>query len=199
MITENKHITNCYNSINHFFDSFNLQHASRHIQRSLLAAGSNKLWKGRYPADLIHFFRRFKTLLDALIEIADCECIRQNAVVKRDDKKQLPDIKNSNLFCSPFREYESWYCLPGHLSPNEFFNPYKALKKIVSHVEDTGELLDTILQYALSNESFTDGNEELDTLQLNSMLQKLLEAAHLLYVRTGIISNETKIGNNEAE
>ncbi|MGN6351741.1 MAG: hypothetical protein ACTHLB_00040 [Parafilimonas sp.] len=197
MVTENKHITNCYNSISHFFDAFDLQHAYRYIQQSLLVAGSHAVWTGKYPADLIHFFHRFEVLLDALIEIADCKCKRQNAVIKRDDKKQLPDIKNNLLFCSPYREHESWHNLPRHLSAGEFFNPYKALKRLVPHIEDTGELLNSILHYALCGESLAD--EEMNTLQLNLMLQKLLEAAHLLHVRTAITGNAATTGNDEAE
>lgn len=197
MVTENKHITNCYNSISLFFDAFDLQHAYRYIQQSLLAAGSHAVWIGKYPADLIHFFHRFEILLDALIEIEGCECRRSNAVVKRNDKKQLPDIKNSRLFCSPYHEYESWHYLPRHLSAGEFFNPYKALKKLVPHIEDTSELLNSILHYALSGESLAD--EGMDTLQLNLMLQKLLEAAHLLYVRTAITNNDTTTDDDEME
>lgn len=198
MITENKRIANCYNTISNFFDAFDLHRVTGHIKNSLLAAGSNTIWKGKYPADLIHFFQRFEILLNAVIEIAGCECIRQNAVIKRDDKELLPDLADIKLFCSPYREHEIWNCLPRHLSANEFFNPYKALEKIAPHIEDTGELLNTILQYALSNESFADGSEELDTLQLNIMLQKLLEAAHLLYVRIAITSNAA-MENDKAE
>lgn len=197
MITENKHITNCYNSISIFFDAFDLHHAYRYIQRSLLAAGSHAVWIGKYPADLIYFFQRFEMLLDALIEIEGCECKRLNAVVKRDGKKQLPNIKNTRLFCSPYREYESWYSLPRHLSAGEFFNPYKALKRWVPHIEDTSELFNSILHYALCGESFAD--EGMDALQLNLMLQKLLEAAHLLYVRTAITNNDTTTDNDEVE
>jgi hypothetical protein len=197
MVTENKHITNCYNSISLFFDAFDLQHAYRYIQQSLLAAGSHAVWTGKYPADLIHFFHRFEILLDALMEIADCKCKRQNAVIQRNDKKQLPDIKNSRLFCSPYREHESWHYLPRHLSAGEFFNPYKALKRLVPHIEDTSELLNSILHYALSGENLAD--EGMDTLQLNLMLQKLLEAAHLLYVRTEITGNDATTDNDEME
>lgn len=197
MVTENKHITNCYNSISLFFDAFDLQHAYRYIQQSLLAAGSHAVWTGKYPADLIHFFHRFEILLDALIEIEGCECRRSNAVLKRNDKKQLPDIKNSRLFCSYYREHESWHNLPRHLSAGEFFNPYKALKRLTLHIEDTSELLNSILHYALCGESFAD--EGMDALQLNLVLQKLLEAAHLLYVRTEITGNDAIIDRDEVK
>ncbi len=145
MITESKHITNCYRSISRFFDAFGLLYARKYIQNSLLAAGGNTIWKGKCPADLVHFYEQFQLLLEALAEIAACGCIRRNAVIERVDEKQLPGISNTHLFCTRFQEAESWHYLPRYLSAGEFFNPYKALKKAIQHIDDTEEVLHAIL------------------------------------------------------
>ncbi|HEX5149874.1 MAG TPA: hypothetical protein VFW07_00415 [Parafilimonas sp.] len=189
MITEHKHITGAYTALRHFFEVFDLPSARNYIQTSLLAANSSKLWKGACPADLVYFYEAYKKLLHAAVIITGSDCIRQTGIITPAEDRPVPDFTNLNLYCKLYDETEYWLYIPRHLTVKEFFNPYKALKKAVRSLtkEDAYDnLFDTIVQYALSYNSFTDASLEWDTLQLNIMLQKLMEAAYLLHVRTCI-------------
>ena len=68
----------------------------------------------------------------------------------------------------------------------EFLNPYRALKKAVrfNKQDKHGALFDELIQYALSHDSFLESGLEWNALQMNIMLQKLVEGAYLLHVRT---------------
>lgn len=187
MVTEHKHITSAYIALSHFFEVFDLPSARNYIQTSLLAANSNKPWKGACPADLVYFYAAYKKLFSAAVIIAGSGCTRQTAIIATAAGGPVPDFTNLSLYCRLYDATEYWLYIPRHLSVKEFFNPYKALKKAVRSLtkEDAyDDLFDTIVQYALSYGSFTDASLEWDTLQLNIMLQKLMEAAYLSHVRT---------------
>lgn len=191
MITENSRTANAYKAISYFFEVFDLPGARDYIQTSLLAANSNKLWKGECPADLVYFYEAYKKLFNATAVITGSGCIRQTGIIATTENKLIPDFTNLNLYCRLYDETEYWLYIPRHLSVKEFCNPYKALKKAIRFVQQDkfDAPFDKIIQYALSYDGFRNACIDRDTLQLNIMLQKLLEAAHLLYVRTAITSN----------
>lgn len=185
VIAETGNIKACYRAIGSFFDAFDLLHARKYILQSLLAANSNKLWKGKCPADLVFFYNELPGLLAAATAIAKCGCIRQEAVITKEEDTALP-INDHKLYCRWWNEQDYALYLPKYLTVKEFFNPYKALKKAVHYIskEEFNGLLSCILQYALSYNSLKEAGFEWDTLQLNVMLQTLAEAAYLLDIRT---------------
>src|SRR5690242_2597275 len=185
-ITETDAVKACYSAIHTFFDVFDLPSARKYILTSLLAANDNKLWKGQCPGDLIVFYEEFEFLADAVKKIAAAGCKRQAAIIKTDDENEAPDCSRFELYCHKTDKSVWWMYVPKYLSAKEFFNPYKALKKVVRFLQqdDFNDLFEYIVQYALSYDSFTDASLEWDTLKINIMLQKLTEAAYLLLVRT---------------
>ena len=55
---------------------------------------------------------------------------------------------------------------------------------VVADIGDvTDDVLGEIIQYALSHESYMEAGVEEDTLRLNMMLQKVVEAGYLLRLR----------------
>lgn len=201
MITENNHTANPYKAISHFFEAFDLLSARDYIQTSLLAANSKKLWKGQCPAGLVAFYEDYKKLFTAAATITGSGCKRQTGIVAMKEGRPAAALTGFSLYCKPCDAAEHWLYMPRCLSVKEFCNPYKALKKAVRFIQQDkfDAPFDKVIQYALSYDSFRDACIDWDTLQLNIMLQKLLEAAHLLYVRTAIASNATVTDNDEAE
>ncbi len=185
-IEETDNIKACYRAISSFFDVFDLPSAKTDIVNSLLAANSNKLWKGKCPADIVFFYEEFQHLINAVTAIANCGCTRQTAIVIHENEKDIPDVNEYKLYCHLWEKKECWHYIPQYLSVKEFYNPYKALKKAVRYIneDEFDGLFERIIQYALSYDSFMDASLEWDTLKLNIMLQKLTEAAYLLHVRT---------------
>lgn len=186
MIKETEDIKACYRAVHTFFDVFDLPSAREQILKSLLAANSNKIWKGKCPSDLIIFYEEFEFLTDAVKRVAASGCKRQAAIIKTNDGNNAPDFNQFNLYCNKLDEPEHWLYIPKYLSAKEFMNPYKAIKKAAGFLQQrycTG-LFEHITQYALSHDSFIDASLEWDTLKINMMLQKLVEAAYLLLVRT---------------
>jgi hypothetical protein len=186
MITENNRITSAYKDISEFFAAFDLPAARDHIQTSLVAANSKKVWKEESPAALISFFDDFKMLFNAAAIISASGCKRQTCIIATEEGRLIPDFTNLSLYCKPYDETEYWLYIPRYLSVKEYFNPYKALKKAVPYIQrsEHGAVFDEIIQYALSHDSIIEAALEWNALQLNIMLQKLAEAAYLLHVRT---------------
>lgn len=184
MITESKNIAACYSSICWYYKSIDLPGSRKYIQSSLMAANSKKQWKDRPPADLIYFYEDFTKLYNATTHLAAAGCKRQAAII--DAAIDIDDCRNINLFCDVHNKTESRLWVPVYLSSKECSNPYKALKKAVRFIKRTNEdddLFDMIIKHALSYNSLNESYVEWDVLKVNIMLQKILEATHLLYVR----------------
>lgn len=184
MITESKRIKTCYREINSFFEYVDLPGARKYLQTSLMAANSKKIWKGRTPADLVYFYENYTKLYNAATHLTIGGCRRQSAIIDTDIN--VTDCSNASLYCLQCDTVESRLYVPVYLSSKEFCNPYKVFKKAVRFIEKINEkedLFNSIIMHALSNESFTESCVEWDVLTVNIMLQKILEASHLLYVR----------------
>jgi hypothetical protein len=132
------------------------------------------------------FYEELGFLAGVVKKIAAAGCKRQAAIIKNSDENEAPDCSRFELYCHKTDKLVWWMYVPRYLSAKEFLNPYKALKKAVLFLQqdDFNDLFEYIVQYALSYDSFTDASLEWDTLKINIMLQKLIEAAYLLLVRT---------------
>ncbi|MGN6351739.1 MAG: hypothetical protein ACTHLB_00030 [Parafilimonas sp.] len=184
MITESKNITACYSSICWYYKSIDLPGSRKYIQSSLMAANSRKQWKDGPPADLIYFYEDFTKLYNATTHLVAAGCKRQAAII--DATIDIDDCSNTSFYCAAYNKTESRLWVPAYLSSKECSNPYKALKKAVRFIEKTNEdddLFDMIIKHALSHNSLNESYVEWDVLKVNIMLQKILEATHLLYVR----------------
>ena len=186
VITETENMEAHYNTIRSFFDVYDLPSARKHITTSLLAINSTKLWKGKCPADLVFFYQEFRKLVIAAINIVRCGCVREQVIISPQQKDTIPAIQNLDLYCGAMDKADAWLYIPKYLSIKEFYNPYKALKKANGYLENyvLDDLLNEIIQYALSYGSYMEVGIEEDTLRLNVILQKIIEAAYLVRVRT---------------
>jgi len=82
---------------------------------------------------------------------------------------------------------------PRSLSAKEYQNPYKALQKFTSGVskKEWKETLHSLLSYAIGANSLSELGVNLELVSISEHLQKMLEACHLVYVRTAVQTKKT--------
>ena len=185
-------ITDPYQTIAEFFTAADLAYYRRTIKRAINVASSDKVWNKTSPGDLLWFFERLESAINA-------------AYLINKEKKKSPlsigkdDLFNPNLFCSWHADLTAWDFFPRSLSLKEYIDPYLVFKrffKYLSLAEWKRELHD-IVEYALVETSFSEACIDFDTLPIYFHLTKLVEAAHLIDVREitnigGIIKNKVK-------
>jgi hypothetical protein len=172
--------------IHDFFSENSPEHYRKYISSMLKAAYSEGYWKKSDPGSLLHF----QLLMEELIEAMHV-FVKQGKKHTKIDKKALPEgavileEMDSSTLVAQFGNEDIWALFPRSLSKKEFQNPYLVCIKffrtrsLEAWLKDFGELI----SYALSpfgNESALD----FDYLEIHQLLQKLVEAAYLIEVRT---------------
>jgi hypothetical protein len=185
-------ITDPYQTIAEFFTAADLVYYRKTIKDALNAACSDKVWNKTSPGDLLWFFERLESVINA-------------AYLINKDKKKSPlsigkeDVFNPNLYCSWHADQAEWDFFPRSLSLKEYIDPYLAFKKFFNYLtlpEWKDELHD-LMEFALGKTSFSEACVDFDTLTIYFHLTKLVEAAHLIDVREithigGMIKNRLK-------
>lgn len=172
--------------IHHFFSENSLGHYRKYITSMLKAAYSEGYWKKSDPGRLLHFQQMMQELIEAVYEFVkegksgiklDSKTVIQEAIIKGEG-----DI---SLFHAHYSEENIWALFPRNLSQKEFQNPFLVYRKFFrlqgykSWVMDFGELVSLALS-PFGNESALD----YDYLEIHRLLQKMVEASHLIEIRT---------------
>lgn len=177
-----------YHQINSFFDAYRLPQAATRLSSCIKAADSNKIWKGRKgscPSDLLLFMEKFEGLLEATFRLAEYGNFNKQAILDNiTDSTCL--LSNYDSYCANGTHPDSWDFFPRHLNLDEFLNPYEALQKVLRfQTEEEWQVsLNDILHYALSPFDFYEFVGRPSLLRIYLLLHKLLEACHLIEVRT---------------
>jgi len=172
---ESREIASSYNTIAAFFDAFPLPNARSYIASSLKAATSFKVWKKSVPVDLIYFIEKLEELLSAAFTITGNGCKREKALLSK--TTNIPDISQYNFYCGWQSGLEAWHFFPRHLSAQEYFDPYKGLKKVTVWEDEKKckQELKTILHYALGPVPMSETSIDMDVLKVHRLLHKLVE------------------------
>jgi len=179
-------ITDPYQTIAEFFTAADLAYYRRTIKRAINVASSDKVWNKTSPGDLLWFFERLESAINA-------------AYLINKEKKKSPlsigkeDVFNPNLYCSWHGDLTEWDFFPRSLSLKEYIDPYLAFKKFFKYLklDEWKEELHDLMEFALGKTSFSEACVDFDTLNIYFHLTKLIEAAHLIDVR-----EVTHIGGN---
>ncbi len=180
--------------IEDFFDCFGLYHAVSDTEHLIRSAANNKVYKKGTPGNLLFFKDRFEELVSAAFAITASRSERKEALLTFDEDNLSPDISRQRDFVSEGLYSDAFGDFPRSLNRWQYFNPYKAIKKFVSHKTEPEwkTTVKTIVEYALtdgtSDEEYPAG--ELMVIRLR-MLQ-LIEACHLLFVRTSLNKKTAK-------
>lgn len=173
-----------YQTIDSFFDSFDLTSSIKLLRKTIKTADTEKLWKG-IPANALYFTSLLEDLVTAVFELLQQYDYKDEIIIKEDKIPATLTLTAFETYCGWHTGKTAWDFFPRHLSKKEFLNPYLALEKFTKQhsLSEWKYLLNDILNHALSIESisqFYDGQSILNTWLY---LHKLLEATHLIEVR----------------
>ncbi len=185
-ILEKKQLPNCYKSIHEFFSFVSLPIARKYLMSAIKAAESNVIWNRKAPTDLLSFFEDFEMLLDAVFTLGKRgEKIKQVLLPKSEGSF---DPSQTHFYCVAVDSFQPWDYFSRSLTSKEYRDPYKAIQHFISFAskKEWKENLRYILSYALGENSVMEMSLNLELVQITEHLLKMLEACHLIYVRTPI-------------
>ncbi|MEO6683511.1 MAG: hypothetical protein ABIN48_11880 [Ginsengibacter sp.] len=169
-----KDITDPYQVVAEFFSHAEVYHFRSVIKKLLFYAESDKIYKGKPPADVYLYMRIIDSLIRAAYVLKD---------KKKGSVKVLKvDVFNKKYYCSHYKFSNEWTDFPRSLALEEFCNPYQVFRKFFKYqdlekwIRDLELITDTALTPAR-------GCLMLDRLVTYFHLVKLIEAAHLIDVR----------------
>ncbi len=184
-------IGHCYKIINGFFDAFPLPFARKYLLSALQAAESRKIWKKTAPTDLIFFFENLEALLPAVFTITKTS--GRSAQVLLPIASGVPDLAQHHLYCGTYDSHKPWEYFPRSLSAKEYNDPYKALQKFTdwSGKKEWKQVFHYILSYSLGNNALSELGVNLEMVKISELLQKMLDACHLIHVRIALTANKS--------
>jgi len=171
-------ITDPYQAIAEFFTAADVAYYRKTIKGALDAACSGKFWNKCSPGDLLWFFERLESVINA-------------AYLINKEKKKSPlsigkeDVFNPNLYCSWHADLTEWDFFPRALSLKEYINPYLVFKRFFKYLAlpEWKQELHDLADYALMTTNMAEAGIDFDTLPIYFHLTKLVEAVHLIDVR----------------
>lgn len=181
-----KELDSKYQKIHEFFESFTLPFARDYLLSAFKAAESTQIWNKAVPNDLLYYFESIEALLPAIYSIVkEGNKIKQVVLPK---SVNTPDLTQGHLYCGQYDQHKPWDYFPRSLSTKEFHDPYKALQKFTSWApkKDWKLTLHYLLSYALGANSLSELGVNLEMVRISELLLKMLEACHLIYVRTSV-------------
>ena len=181
---KNEELVGCYKAIHEFFESFTLPFALDYLLSALKAAEGPTIWNKRAPSDLLYFFENLEVLVKAIYNI-----VKEGNKIKKVILPKSPnacDLTQYHLYCGCYDQHEAWDYFPRSLSAKEYREPYKALQRFTTWAskKEWQEYLHYLLSYALGSSRISELDNNLELIQISEHLQKMLEASHLIYVRT---------------
>ena len=179
-----------YKHVREFFESFTLPYARDYLSSALKAAESKQIWDKAAPADLLYFFESMDAQLSAIYSI-----VKEGSKIKKVILPKSPDtcdLTRYHLYCGRYDQLKSWDYFPRNLSAKEYRDPYKALQNFTSWApkKEWKEYLKYVLDYALGKSSLSELGIHLEMVSIAEHLHKMLQASHLIYVRTAVQTSE---------
>ena len=125
----------------------------------------------------------FRECLDRLIE--SCSLLLShdlnNCILTNEN-----DLLNPKYFCKDLTpNYKPWHYIPRHLNDEEYINPRQFLIQFfrIQSLAQWKDTLKDLFTAAMEDNSVFSGAEDQDFYMSCEYLLKLVEAAHLIYVR----------------
>lgn len=184
-----------YQAIDEFFDFFSLPAARYYLLSAMKAAESTRIWDIKTPANLLYFFEHMEVLLSAVYRIVKSG--RKIKQVVSAEPGSTPDLTQFHVYCSCCDQHTAWDYFPRNLTAKEYHDPYKALQKFTAHYSKKKwqQVLQYILSHALATSHLADAGMNLELVKTAEFLQKMLEASHLIYVRTRVRNTDSGTEN----
>jgi hypothetical protein len=153
------------------------------IQGVMMGACSETIYRRKTPGDLLYEFKIMLSIVDAAELINKKK--KKNLVIK-----EKGDLFDKRFYRRRHDQDNEWTYFPRFLSKREYVNPYLVFKKFFTYKTSKKwkEDLDFVLNYSLSRYSMIEDNAEMDVLTMFIYLSKLVEAAHLVDVRSNLMN-----------
>lgn len=175
-----------YSHIAGFFDGTTLAEALQQAEQLVHYACRNKMHTGK-GGNLFFFVQRLQELCDAVFIIHYERGQRRQAVLPVPPNRQ-PDITQKKHYVNPQYKGGPWSCMPRHLGSKQYHDPYRAFAKFVHTMSETEwrKALQLLLEFALCK-GCMEGFYDMHTILLaQKRLLQVIEACHLVYVRTEV-------------
>ncbi len=180
---QDKELQYAYHSIHDFFDFFDLSNALLNTEMMLKAAISENVWKKSSPARLLILNEKLDELCAAAFIIQTSYETREEAILKESTE---PDVNTQQNYVGRFTSCTPWNSFPRSLTAKQYNNPYRAIKKFTAYMpeKEWNKTLKDLTEYALGNNSINELYMPYSLLTLRLRLLQLIEACHLINVRT---------------
>lgn len=176
-----------YAVIEDFFSALSVSQYRKYILSVLQAANSVKLWKKEEPASLLYFQKKMEDLINTAHFLASREKGRKNKKSKAVIEAAVTEEEqiDPGFYLNKHLGQHQWEAFPRSLSKKEFLNPFLAFEHFFQYrsLKEWHKDLKEIIFYALSPHSCAEDCVDFEFLKINELLQKLVEAAHLIWVR----------------
>lgn len=187
-------ITNPYRVISFYFSWSALPAQRANIRQIIAASIKERHWSNGHPRILIHAGERLEKLIEAayLIQREDDKVADNPSIINPDEVRK--DVVKPELYCGWAAMFFPWDYFPRHLTKEEYINPYKALRKFFKYrsLPEWKGLIKELMDCALSPQSVYELGAYFNVVKVSTMLQKLIEAAHLIEVRELMAANGKK-------
>ncbi len=198
---EDRDILYAYRVIHDFFNGFSFHRAIFHMDSIIEAGLNNGTWKGM-PYNAIFFMENITALCKAAFTVSTCNSVRENAIVEPQEENETPDISLTKDFMGSNFHSSAWNSFPRHLTAKQYYNPYKAIKKFCRYATEVewNAIIKELTESALSYAPADDLCYPYNILKVGLRLLQLIEACHLLEVRTGKknVAQKNENDNNDS-
>ncbi|GAA4302390.1 hypothetical protein GCM10023143_04720 [Compostibacter hankyongensis] len=184
-----KEIVEPYAGIVAFFECWGLPEGRKTLSFVLRAATRDKKTYIEDHGDLLFFYENMEKLVESAFLVhrlfKESAYGQTFAAVLEDAPRELFDEPDPALYCGGLGAGQRWDYFPRSLSRREFLDPYQVLEDFFDFrtLPEWREVLLELLSHAFSNAHAIESPVLRDIMDMQRYLHKLLEAAHLIYVR----------------
>jgi len=184
--SEDKDVQYAYQSIHDFFDNYHFSAAIKETNRIFKAAAAEKAWICRWPFRPVYFMETLQQLLPAAFVLQKHGSRRDACIIT--SETGIPDLAQIQHYVGSHRYKQPWNNLPRHLNAAQYHDPYLAIRKFTARQTEAAwkQVCKDLAEYALSNSSMADQYPAAEILSFRLHLLRLIEACHLLQVRSNL-------------
>lgn len=195
---EDKDTAYAYRVIHDFFDASGFTRAVVFMECILHTASARYSWKKGDPYNVVYFLQKLTQLAKAAYVIDAPYAIRMDAITTPPEKNGPPDLSITENYFTGHIHGDAWSSLPRNLTAKQYHDPYKAISKFCKYTtsDEWDRIFSELAEYALSRYTPEEMLYPYNLLTVRKRLLQLLEACHLVRVRTHTSRQESGTQSN---
>jgi hypothetical protein len=130
--------------------------------------------------------QQLEKLCTAAFYINENYARRETAVIKKEKRTDNPDIELLQASMGERAGENFWNSFPRNITHKQFYNPYLAIEHFCKYHSESGwkKVFAEVQEYALKGHPISELHPPINLLNVQRHLMRLIEACHLLEVRT---------------